>query len=83
MLNAVIEGLEMGAARYSLAFTMYRKYLPNGLIEQLAPIFAPPELEERFYVAWNSDNMDITYTTPAKIAEFNTALGPELSWVPI
>lgn len=80
--NAFIE-FEMGTDRYSLPFTMYRKYLPNGLTEQLAPIFAPPERAERFYVSWVATNLDITYTIPAKIDEFNTALGPEPSWVPI
>lgn len=38
--NAVLE-FEMGTVRYSLPFTTYAKYLPAGLIEQLAPIFAP------------------------------------------
>ncbi|OBB93384.1 hypothetical protein [Mycolicibacterium peregrinum] len=80
--NAVIE-FEMGKARYSLPFTTYAKYLPDGLIEQLAPIFAPPESAGRFYVSWVVDDMDITFTTPAKIDEFNAALGPEPSWVPI
>ncbi len=80
--NAIIE-FETGTARYSLPFTMYRKYLPNGLIEQLAPIFARPERAERFYLAWDSENLDITYADPAKISEFNAALGPEPSWVEI
>ncbi|MGV0784605.1 hypothetical protein [Mycolicibacterium sp. XJ775] len=80
--NAVIE-FEMGTARYSLPFTTYAKYLPDGLIEQLAPIFAPPESAGRFYVSWAVDDMDITFTTPGQIEEFNSALGPEPSWVPI
>lgn len=80
--NSVIE-FEMGTARYSLPFTGYAKYLPHGLIEQLEPIFAPSERSERFYLVWNSDNLEITYTTPAKIAEFNAALGPEPSWMEI
>lgn len=80
--NAVIE-FEMGAARYSLPFTMYRKYLPNGLIEQLAPIVSAPERAERFYQAWRSDNLDITYASPAKIEELNAALGPDPFWVPL
>lgn len=80
--NAVIE-FQMGTARYSLPFTIYAKYLPDGLIEQLAPIFAPPEREGRFYVAWSSDDLDITYASPAKIEEFNAAVGPEPFWVPL
>lgn len=80
--NAVIE-FEMDTTRYSLPFTVYAKYQPDGLIEQLAPIFAPPECAERFYVSQESMNLDITYTTPAQIAEFNAALGPEASWVEI
>jgi hypothetical protein len=82
MPNAFIE-FEMGTARYPLPFTMDRKYLPNGLIEQLAPIFAPPERAERFYQAWDSEGLYMTYTTPAQIAEFNAALGPKPSWVEI
>lgn len=80
--NAVIE-FEMGAARHSLPFTMYAKYLPDGLIEQLAPIFAPPGRAERFCISQDSENMDITYTTPVQIAEFNSALGPEPAWMEI
>ncbi|OBB33680.1 hypothetical protein A5792_11290 [Mycolicibacterium peregrinum] len=80
--NAVIE-FEMGTARYALPFTMYRKYLPNGLNEQLTPIFAPPESKGRFYTSRESENLDITFTTPAKIEEFNATLGPEPFWVPI
>ncbi|WP_454789958.1 hypothetical protein [Mycolicibacterium lutetiense] len=78
--NAVIE-FEMGATRYSLPFTSYAKYLPDGLIEQLAPIFATPERAARFYSSWESEDLDITYTTPAQIAKFNAALGPEPTWV--
>ncbi|MGA5545653.1 hypothetical protein ACPCIR_27755 [Mycobacterium sp. NPDC051198] len=80
--NTVIE-FQMGTARYSLPFTIYAKYLPDGLIEQLAPIFAPPDSEGRFYAAWSSDDLDITYASPAKIEELNAALGPEPFWVPI
>jgi len=80
--NAVLE-FEMGTARYSLTFTIFRKYLPDGLIEQLAPIFAPPESAGRFYVSWESEDLDITFTTPEQIEELNAALGPEPSWVPI
>ncbi|MET4430530.1 hypothetical protein [Mycolicibacterium sp. 624] len=80
--NAVIE-FETGTTRYSLPFTRYAKYLPDGLIEQLAPIFAPPERAERFYVSSDSEDLHITYTTPAQITEFNAALGSEPSWVEI
>ncbi|MCV7201754.1 hypothetical protein H7J71_06965 [Mycolicibacterium peregrinum] len=80
--NAVIE-FETGTARYSLPFTVYAKYLPDGLIEQLAPIFSPSDRAERFYISWDSMNLDVTYTTPAQIAEFNAAIGPEPSWVEI
>lgn len=80
--NAVIE-FQVGSARYSLPFTIYAKYLPDGLIEQLAPIFAPSDSEGRFYAAWSSADLDITYASPAKIEEFNAALGPEPFWVPI
>lgn len=80
--NAVIE-FELGTARYSLPFAMYRKYLPSGLIEQLASIFTPPDSAEQFYVSQVATNLQITYTAPAKIEEFNSALGPEPTWVPI
>ncbi|OBB33212.1 hypothetical protein A5792_12505 [Mycolicibacterium peregrinum] len=80
--NAVIE-FEMGTTRHSLPFTVYAKYQPDGLIEQLAPIFAPPERAERFYVSQESMNLDITCTTPAQTAELNAAIGPEPSWVEI
>lgn len=80
--NAVIE-FEMGTTRHSLPFTVYAKYQPHGLIEQLAPIFAPPERAERFYVSQDSMNLDITYTTPAQFTELNAAIGPDPTWVEI
>lgn len=80
--NAVIEFV-LGTTRHSLPVTMYRKYLPSGLIEQLAPIFTPPDSAEQFYVSWVATNLQITYTTPAQIEKFNAAVGPEPTWVPI
>ncbi|CQD12223.1 hypothetical protein BN970_02505 [Mycolicibacterium conceptionense] len=80
--NAVIE-FALGTTRHSLPVTMYRKYLPSGLIEQLAPIFTPPDSAEQFYVSWVATNLQITYTTPAQIEKFNAAVGPEPTWVPI
>ncbi|MCV7337917.1 hypothetical protein H7K12_23225 [Mycobacterium senegalense] len=42
-----------------------------------------PDSAEQFYVSRVATDLQITYTTPAKIEKFNAAVGPEPTWVPI
>lgn len=75
--NAVVE-FTLGTQQHSLPIVMFYKYLPLGLFEELADIFARPAEQRRFFRAYFLDMTTIIlFAAPAKIAELNAATGTQ------
>ena len=80
--NAVVE-FQLGAQPHVVPFVMYGKNAPGGLTEGLAQIFTRPDDPRRFFEAGFDSFAIVTFSVPAKIAELNSAMGPDLTWMQV